>query len=86
MLLFRSSLNSKPWEVLRIPIEAATKNQEFDFVIERVQGRLSSWEVLSWGCMLSRLMSCKESCYLEKPLKPLIKPVEILFGDLLWKK
>ena len=44
MLLFRSSLNSKPWEVLGIPIEAATKNQEFDFVIERVRGRLSGWK------------------------------------------
>ena len=74
-----------------------TKNQEFDFVIERVQGRLSGWKahllsfagrvfITQLGCLLSRLMSCKESCCLEKPLKPLIKLVEILSGDLLWKK
>ena len=47
---------------------------------------LGEFSLLSWGCLLSRLMSCKESYCLEKPLKPLIKPVEILSGDLLWKK
>ena len=47
---------------------------------------LGEFSLLSWGCLLSRLMSCKESCCLEKPLKPLIKLVEILSGDLLWKK
>lgn len=47
---------------------------------------LGEFSLLSRGCPLSWLISCKESCYLEKPLKPLIEPVEILSGDLLWKK
>ena len=40
---------------------------------------LGEWFSLSRFCQLSQLMSCKELCYLEKTLKPLIEQVETLW-------